>query len=198
MMKISRMLTENNISRVPIVDEHERLIGIVTDRDIKEASPSKATTLDMHELYYLLSELKARDIMTADPVFVTPDDTVEDVAQLMLDKRLTGLPVVDEDKKVVGIITEHDIFKVLVEITGVRYGGLQIALLVEDVPGAMRPIFDTTAEFGANVITILTSDGPAGPDNRIVYIRFHAMDADKEKQLIDVVGKKFDLLYWTH
>ena len=123
MLKISKMMKEYGIRRVPVVDDNNKVIGIVSDRDVKDASPSKATTLDMHELYYLLSEIKARDIMTPDPFTVNIKETVERVAMVMLKHKIGGLPVVDDDGKLAGIITDRDLFKVLVEITGVRHGG---------------------------------------------------------------------------
>ena len=83
MLKVSKMMKEYDIRRVPVVDAQNKVVGIVSDRDVKDASPSKATTLDMHELYYLLSEIKVRDIMTPDPVTVEVRDTVERVALLM-------------------------------------------------------------------------------------------------------------------
>ena len=119
MLKASKLMKEHDIRRLPVVDSQMNVVGIVSDRDIKEASPSKATTLDMHELYYLLSELKIKDVMTINPICVKPDDTVETVAMLMEDKGFGGLPVVEDDK-LVGIITDHDVFKVLISITGAR------------------------------------------------------------------------------
>ena len=143
MLKVSKMMKEYGFRRVPVVDAQHHVIGIVSDRDVKDASPSKATTLDMHELYYLLSEIRVRDIMTPDPITVHAHDTVERVALLMQEKAIGGVPVVDDDGVLVGIITDHDLFKVLVEITGVRHGGLQIAIQVKDLPGAMQPICST-------------------------------------------------------
>ena len=82
LLKVSKLMKEYGIRRVPVVDAERKVIGMVSDRDVKDASPSKATTLDMYELYYLLSEIKARDIMTPDPVTVNVKDTVERVALL--------------------------------------------------------------------------------------------------------------------
>jgi len=106
-MKASQIMKENNIRRIPVV-RGGRLVGIISDRDIKEATPSKATALDVHELYYLLAEVRVKDIMTPDPITVRPEDTVEYAAVLMLENRISGLPVVDEKGQVVGIITQTD------------------------------------------------------------------------------------------
>ena len=98
MMKASQIMKENNIRRLPVMHKG-KLVGMVTDRDIKEASPSKATTLDVHELYYLLSELKVKDIMKKNLVTIGPEETVEKAAVKMLEHRISGLPVVNDKGK---------------------------------------------------------------------------------------------------
>lgn len=197
MMKASKILKENRIRRLPVVDAEGRLIGIVSDRDIKEASPSKATTLDMHELYYLLSEIKVKDIMTRDPFTVRADDTVETVALNMIEKRIGGLPVIDDAGKLVGIISDSDVFKVLITITGVRHGGVQFAFELENTPGTLKPIVDTLREHNARIISILTSmDDSNGPTRR-VYIRILPMDRAEENRIIEAVKSRFTLMYWA-
>lgn len=197
MLKVSKMMKEYDIRRVPVVDAQNKVVGIVSDRDIKDASPSKATTLDMHELYYLLSEIKVKDIMTPDPVTVDVRDTVERVALLMEERAIGGLPVVDDDGSLTGIITDHDVFKVLVEITGVRHGGVQVALAVEDLPGVMRPIFDLLREYNASLISMLTADSRRGGNWREVFLRIRPMERAEENRLVEALRERFDLLYWV-
>ena len=197
MLKVSKMMKEYDIRRVPVVDAQNKVVGIVSDRDVKDASPSKATTLDMHELYYLLSEIKVRDIMTPDPVTVEVRDTVERVALLMEERAIGGLPVVDDEGSRVGIITDHDIFKVLVQITGVRHGGVQVALAVEDLPGVMRPIFDLLREYDASLISMLSSDSKRGGNWREVFLRIRPMERAEENRLVEALRERFDLLYWV-
>src|SRR3990172_2656306 len=119
MMKAIHLMKQNRFRRLPVLHEN-RLVGIVTDRDLKEASPSKATTLDVHELYYLLAELQVKDIMTRDPVTVKTDDTVEHAAQLMLENTISGLPVVDGQGRLKGILTQSDVFRAFMHITGIQ------------------------------------------------------------------------------
>ena len=161
LLKCRNLMKEKNIRRVPVVDDDNHVIGIISDRDVKSASPSKATALEVHEMQYLLAEIKARDIMTPSPVTVKPDATVENAAVLMVDRKIGGLPVVGDDGKLCGIITDQDIFKVLIDITGARLGGLYVALEVDDRPGAMRPVFDTLREQGARISSVL-SRNPEG------------------------------------
>ncbi len=108
----NRLMKECNIRRLPVV-ENGRLVGIVTLGDIREASPSAATALSIYELNYLLSRLTVGQIMTRDPIIITPDTSIEAAARLMLEHKIGGLPVVD-GTRVVGIITESDIFRLLV------------------------------------------------------------------------------------
>lgn len=108
-----RLMSENEIRRLPVV-KNGRLVGIVTRGDVRGAEPSEATSLSIWELNYLLARLKVSEIMTPKPVTVSPDATISEAAQLMLDNKISGIPVVDKDESVVGIITESDIFRLVV------------------------------------------------------------------------------------
>ena len=196
-MKAAKLMKENGFHRLPVADDDGKLVGIVSDRDIKEASPSKATTLDMHELYYLLSEIKVGDIMTKTVISVSPDDTVEKAAVLMLRHNVGGMPVVDAKGLVVGVITDSDIFKVLVSITGVLSGGLQFAFDLPNVSGSLKTVLDDLKGHDVRIISILTSYDDATPDRRTVYIRVHPMDDAKAKALIERLGTNHHLLYWA-
>jgi acetoin utilization protein AcuB len=170
MMKAIHLMKQNRFRRLPVMHEG-RLVGIVSDRDLKEASPSKATTLDVHELYYLLAELLVKDIMTRDPVTVSPDDTVEHAAQLMLENTISGLPAVDGQGKVVGILTQSDVFRAFMHITGILQGGVQFALRLEDRPGLIKEVVDLLRSRGARFVSLLTSYATAKEGYRDIYIR---------------------------
>lgn len=197
MLKVSKLMKEHGIKRVPVVDDEMKLIGIVSDRDIKEASPSKATTLDIHELSYLLSELKIRDIMTKEPVSVSPMDTIEQVALIMLEKKLTGLPVIDWERKLVGMITEADIFKIFTEISGVRRGGIQFALELSEEPGSLPPILDLIRENGGLLVSVLTGGYKQNDTMRDVFIRLQPMDEETENKLIEKMKTVCKVVYWV-
>jgi CBS domain-containing protein len=108
-----QLMKEKGIRRLPVV-ENSVLIGIVTIGDIREASPSDATTLSIWELNYLWAQLTVDKVMTRDPLTVRADSLILDAAELMLEHKVSGLPVVDEQKHIVGIITESDLFRMLV------------------------------------------------------------------------------------
>ena len=103
-------MKENRIRRLPVV-AHGKLIGIITDRDVKDASPSKTTSLDVHELYYLLSEMKVKDVMTDTPFTLSGAETLEKAALIMLNSRISGLPVVDNNGHLIGLLSETDVLR---------------------------------------------------------------------------------------
>ncbi len=108
------LMMEKGIRRLPVVDDG-KLVGIVTLGDLREARPSPATSLSIYELNYLLSKLTVGQVMTHNPYTVTPETPIPQVARIMLERKVSGLPVVDKEKRPVGIITESDIFRMLID-----------------------------------------------------------------------------------
>lgn len=108
-----RLMTQKRIRRVPVVDDGE-LVGIITYGDVRAAEPSGATSLSVWEVNYLLAQLKVEEIMTPDPITVHPEATIGEAAQIMLQHKISGLPVVTWDGQLIGIITESDIFRMVV------------------------------------------------------------------------------------
>jgi len=119
MMDATKKLKEFNISMLPVMKRGE-LVGIITDRDLKKASASDATTLEIHELLYLITNIKVDTLMTRDPFTVAPDYTIGETAELLLEKKISGVPVVDKSGEVVGVITKTDIFRALISLTGLE------------------------------------------------------------------------------
>jgi len=117
MNKVMDLMKEYDIGMVPVMKKG-KLVGIVTDRDLKRSSASDATTLEIHELLFLISKIKVKDIMTKDPITVPFDFTVEEAAEVLMKNRISGAPVVDQNGKVVGTITKGDLFRVLISLTG--------------------------------------------------------------------------------
>lgn len=196
LLKIAKIMRDHNVRRVPVVKADGRVIGIVSDRDVRDASPSKATTLDMYEMHYLLAEIKANSIMTPNPITVKPTDTVEMAAMLMLDHKIGGLPVVDESDNLRGIISDQDVFKALVNITGVREGGFQLGFAIANRPGAMRPIFDLLRKREARILSVLSSNNNGG--ERHIFLRLRNMaNREAEDALVEEIKDYCNLLYWA-
>ncbi len=193
-MKATQIMKEHGIRRIPVVRDG-KLIGIISDRDIKEAAPSKATSLDVHELYYLLSEIKVKDIMTPDPITLRENDSVEKAAIIMLENRISGIPIVDDDYKVVGVITQTDVFKVMISITGAYKSPIQIAFEIEDSPGSLNALLNNIREQGGRIVSVLTSQENMPEGAREVYVRLMDMPDDALNKLVDYLKKEHKVLF---
>ena len=189
-----RLMKQHKIGSLPVL-KRGNLVGIVTDRDLKHASASDATTLEVHELLYLISKIKVKDIMTKDPVTVPPDYTVEEAAEVLLKHNISGAPVIDKEGGVIGIITKADIFRVLIALTGVGKRGIQFALLVDDRPGSIREVADVIRKFGGRMVSILSSYERAPKGYRKVYIRMYGVDRTKLEALKNELKETASLLY---
>lgn len=194
MIKAIHIMKDRRFRRLPVV-ALGRLVGMVTDRDLKEAAPSKATTLDVHELYYLLAELQVKEIMSHNPLSVSQDDTVEHAAQIMLDHTISGLPVVDASGKVVGIITQSDVFRAFMHITGVLQGGVQFALRLEDRPGLIKEVVDLLRSRGARFVSLLSSYATAREGFRDVYLRVKNLPPEAIEAAKEELASRYELLY---
>ncbi len=163
-MEAMQRLREGGFRRLPVVQDG-RLVGIVTDRDLKEATPSKATTLSIYELNYLLSKLLVKDVMVASVITVSPDDPIERGALLMEEHRVSGLPVIDKGA-IVGILTITDLLRAFVGFLGLREGGVRVTVDLPDEPGALVRI----AEAGppSNIIAVVTAGVVEGERRRLV------------------------------
>jgi len=197
MIKAGRIMRDKKIRRLPVVNGAGRLIGIVSERDLKAASPSSATTLDMYEMTYLLSELKVKKIMTRDPVAIRVTDTVERAALIMRDRKFGSLPVVDDAGTVVGIITDTDIFRLFVSITGIDQGGIQIGLRLETAEGSLKPFLDALRRHEARIISILSSYDRVKPGQRDVSVRIQGLPETRERELRAALEAAGHVLYWT-
>ena len=169
------LLKEKGIRRLPVM-KNGKLVGIVTDRDLKDFTPSKATTLDIYELRYLLSKANVEEAMTPDPITVPPDLPIENVAAIMHDKRISGLPVVDKNGDLVGIITETDVFELLVALSGVRQGGIRLCMAIEDKSGSAKEVADILRKYGAKIEAILINYENVAPGYRDLILRFKGGD----------------------
>jgi len=188
-----KLLKDHDINMLPVM-EKGKLVGVVTDRDVKRSSASDATTLEIHELLYLVSKIKVKDIMTKDPVTVPSDYTIEETAQVLLENNISGVPVVDK-KRVVGTITQTDIFRALISLTGVGKRGIQLAFQVEDRPGSIREVADIIRKHGGRIVSILSSYEHVPEGYRKVYIRDYGIERKELKQLKNELKEKATLLY---
>jgi acetoin utilization protein AcuB len=193
MLDATKILKEHQIRHLPVL-KNGKLVGIITDRDLKRASPSDATSLEAHELLYIIANIKVSEIMTKSPITVPYNYTVEEAAEILMKHRISGMPVVDKDGKVVGTITQTDIFRVLLSLTGLSKRGIHFAFLIEDRPGSIKEVADVIRKYGGRMTSILSSYERAPSGHRHVYIRAYEVDRERLpalKEELRKVSKKF-------
>jgi acetoin utilization protein AcuB len=149
------LMKREKIHHLPVLDKEERLVGIVTEKDLLYASPSVATTLSVYEMTSLLAKLKVEKVMTRDVVTVAEDVPLEEAARIMADRRIGGLPIV-RGKALVGMITESDLFRIFIELFGARQKGVRITVTVPNVKGELATLSSAVAQAGGNIIALGT------------------------------------------
>lgn len=177
-MEARDTMKQHMIRRLPVV-KSDRLVGIVSQGDIQEAGPSGATSLSIWELNYLLARITVEEVMTPvdELVSVSPDDPIETAAMLMRKHQIGGLPVVEGEDKLVGMITESDIFDVLIEALGIDQDGTRLTLEMEDRPGALAEALTVIKDHDANVLSILSCDEcRRSEDQDVVVLRIDQFD----------------------
>ena len=189
-----KLLKDHNIKMLPVMRK-EKLVGIITDRDLKRASASDATTLEIHELLYLISKIKIKEIMTKTPITVPQDYTVEETAEVLLKHNISGVPVDDHYGDIVGVITKNDLFRILISLTGEERRGIQFGMEVKDRSGSIKEVTDIIREYGGRMASILTSYDMAPEGFRRVYIRMYGIDRFKVNKLKEALKEKATLLY---
>ena len=170
----SEIMRTHKFRRLPVVDTNGKLAGIVTDRDLREVSPSPATTLSIFELNYLLAKMQVKEVMKKEVISIREDATIEEAALLMHTNKIGGLVAVDADGKVVGIITETDIFECFVEVMGLTEGKKRLTI---DVPDAVGILHDITAVFKKHNVSISSlASYPLGNGKKELVIRADIQD----------------------
>jgi acetoin utilization protein AcuB len=151
------LIRQKSIRHLPVVDKKDRVVGIVTERDIRKAAPSGVSSLSVYELNYLLGMLKVSGFMTQKEklITITPDTLVEEAVQLMHTNKIGCLPVIEE-KKLYGIFTETDALDLLVDIFGLKQKGTRLTIALEDKPGAMLEILEIFKKYKVNVISFVS------------------------------------------
>jgi acetoin utilization protein AcuB len=148
-------MSEHRIRHLPVVEENNLLIGIVTDRDVRSALPS--SQFSDKEKTEKITSSKIEEIMTKNPITISPLDTIQDALLLLEKKRFGALPVVDPQKKLIGIITTRDLFREFINVLGLEDPGTLLCLLVEDKIGQMKKIVDAVSEEKISFGSILVS-----------------------------------------
>jgi len=194
MSQATSLMKQHNPIQIPVM-KNGRLVGVITDRDIKRASASDATTLTVHELGYLLAKITCGEIMSKPPITVPQDFTIEEAANILLAHQISGAPVVSKKGDIVGIISQRELFVALISLSGLPKRGVQFAFEVEDRPGSIKEVTDIIRQYGARLVSILTSYDRAPAGYRHVFVRAYAIDRNKLEQLKQELRAKATLLY---
>jgi acetoin utilization protein AcuB len=190
MKKAMDLLKEHEIRHLPVLKDGEKLVGILSERDIKQASPSPATALEIREIYYLLDKVKVKQIMTRRPYTISSTAPIEEAALIIREKKIGCLPVVDNGR-LVGILTETDIVDAFIEGMGVSGPGYRVELALPNKPGVLYEVLKLMKDFDANVVSVATAqhDDPA---RKILVLR---IETKNYKVLKSAIRKAdFDLV----
>lgn len=172
-----KMMRERKIRRLPVVDRAGRLIGIVSDKDLLHAEPSPATSLSIWEVTYLIGRITVEQVMTRDVLTVSPVTPLEEAAQIMVDRKIGGLPVI-QDGQIVGVVTETDIFRVFALLLGAHERSTRVTVTAIDRPGLLADLTGATARAGGDISAIVTypTDGGA---KTAVFLRVNGVSMEQ-------------------
>ena len=147
-----KIMQDHSIKRLPVM-QNEKLIGIVTESALLKVSPSPATSLSIFEINFLVAKMTVKEVMTKKPFTISPDATIEEAALLMRNKKISGLPVLDNGK-LTGIISESDLFDAMIELFGLRRAGKRLTIEVKDIPGVLAQLANILKELNINIINV--------------------------------------------
>ena len=173
---------KERVSRYPVVDKHGKMVGIVSEDDILNASPSEATSLSVWEINYLVSKITIERVMTRKVITIQANDTLEEAARLMADNRIGGLPVM-KDGALAGIITQTDLFRTFLEMLGGRESGIRVTAVMSDKPGMLHQLTQAIDEAGGNIISLSTF-GRTSTGDGFVTIKLNGLDQESVKRVL--------------
>lgn len=181
-----KLMQDKNIRRAPVMRKGE-MIGIVSEKDLLNASPSPATSLSVWEITYLLSKITVKDVMSKEVVTVEENTPIETAARIMADGKVAGLPVMRGDE-VIGMITETDLFKIFLDLMGARKHGVRATIQALDQPGELAKITQAIATNGGNFISLGTFYGEE-PESRTITFKVEGLKEDKVRQILESVDE---------
>lgn len=194
-MQMARDLMEKHkIRSLPVVRQ-DKVIGLLTDRDIKRASASDATSLDVYELSYLLQNIKVEQIMSPDPVTIEYDHTLSEAADLFFKDKIEALPVMAGKDELVGILCPSDVARALLAITSFSQRGVELGIRIADQPGATIALVDVVRNAGGRLASLIVTDSKSNQGMREVYIHTYRLAPDRLADLVEELKQRGTLVY---
>jgi len=191
--EVLAMFKKEHIRRAPVI-KNGKMVGIVSESDLLNASPSQVTSLSVWELNYLISKVTVKDVMSKKVVTVDKDTPIEEAARIMADQKIGGIPVVSSGK-VVGIITETDLFKAFLELMGARQKATRVTATIPDRPGELAKITKAIAQSGGDFISFGMFSGPDA-DSRVITFKVDGLKKEKVREVLgNLVLKFWDIRY---
>ncbi|HQX01296.1 MAG TPA: CBS domain-containing protein [Anaerolineales bacterium] len=182
------MFKKEHIRRAPVIKDG-KLVGIVSERDLLNASPSPVTSLSVWEMNYLISKVTVKQVMSKKVKTIDIDTPIEEAARIMADSKIGGMPVV-RSGKVVGMITETDLFKIFLELMGARTKGIRVTAEIEDHTGQLAAITKAIADEGGNFISFGQFSGN-DPTTKILTFKIAGVKKDNVQKALTKFVKKF-------
>jgi len=181
-------MRKDKVRRYPVVDRRGKLIGIVTNSDLMNASPSEATTLSVWEINYLLSKITVERVMTKNVITTQEDCPIEEAARIMADHKIGGLPVV-RGESLVGIITETDLFNILLEMLGARKAGVRLTVELLDQPGKLHELSGVIYKLGGNIVGLGTMLGERA-ETQTVTVKVKGVNLEELKKAVSPIVER--------
>ncbi len=182
------LMASEHISRLPVVDQRGRLVGIISEKQILRYAPSAATLLDEYEIKGVMNRIPVEKVMTREVITITADTPIEEAARVMVDNEISGIPVLSGDS-LVGMIAETDLFKAFLEVLGAREPGIRLSVLLPKVPGELAALTQAIFNAGGNIISLGTFYGESS-DTGEVTVKVEGVSKEKLVELIAPRVKK--------
>jgi len=186
--EVLAMFRKEHIRRAPVI-KNGKLMGIVSERDLLNASPSPVTTLSVWEMNYLISKVTVKQVMSKKGITVDKDTPIEEAAIIMADKKIGGIPVTSGGK-VVGIITETDLFKAFLELMGARQKATRVTATIPDQPGELAKVTKAISTNGGDFISFGIFSGP-DTNSKIITFKVQGIKKEKIKEVLRNIVLKF-------
>ena len=187
-------MKQHNIKMLPVLEE-DKLVGVVSKRDLDPASTYDVFSRGNNELADLIDHIKIKMVMTKRPITVPPDATIDETAQKLLLHNISRAPVQNASQELVGVITKNDILQVLLSLTGINKKGIQLAVKIEDRPGAVKEVTDIIRDYGGRIANILSTGEGIQDGYFNVYMRVYGVDKLTFERIKEVIQESAAILY---